>query len=96
MFLKPKNSLAIFDPTLRDFLPAEGREVGALSDHGYYWQRRVNDGDVDILDENQAKASVAAADKVRADEAAALEKDRRAALSPEQRAAEDAAAKKKG
>jgi hypothetical protein len=42
MTLKPGPGLAVRDPELRDFLPAEGRTV-PRSD---YWLRRLADGDV--------------------------------------------------
>lgn len=37
-------ALAVYDPILKDFLPAYGRDVGA--DHGLYWHRMVQSGDV--------------------------------------------------
>ena len=42
MKVKPAPGLTIVDPDLKDFLPAEGREVPDT----HYWQRRLRDGDV--------------------------------------------------
>ncbi|HEY2010532.1 MAG TPA: DUF2635 domain-containing protein [Rhizomicrobium sp.] len=43
MFVKPNAGLKVRDPVMRDFLPAEGREV---DDHDLYWHRRLRDKDV--------------------------------------------------
>lgn len=98
MFAKPKAGLAVFDPARRDYLPEEGREVGPAEAHGYYWHRRLQDADIDSLDEAAAKKSVADADVKRAQAAKDAEVARRAALTTEQRDAEDKAAgvKQKG
>lgn len=42
MFVRPTPGLRVPDPILRDFLPAEGREVEPSD----YWARRQRDGDV--------------------------------------------------
>ncbi|MFC0384337.1 DUF2635 domain-containing protein [Muricoccus vinaceus] len=42
MHVKPARGMQIPDPDLRDFLPAEGREVVPSE----YWTRRLADGDV--------------------------------------------------
>ena len=43
MFVKPNADLKVRDPVMRDFLPAEGREV---DDNDLYWHRRLRDKDV--------------------------------------------------
>jgi hypothetical protein len=42
MFVKPAPGLKVRDPDLRDFLPADGRDVPETD----YWRRRVRDEDV--------------------------------------------------
>ena len=42
LFVKPREGYKIPDPQLRDFLPADGREVP----HDVYWLRLLQDGDV--------------------------------------------------
>jgi hypothetical protein len=42
MFVKPAEGLTIRDPDLRDYLPAEGRDVP----NSEYWNRRLRDRDV--------------------------------------------------
>ena len=50
MFVKPSEGLSIRDPDLLDLLPDEGREVPESD----YWNRRVRDGDVVIVDATKA------------------------------------------
>lgn len=45
MFLKPAPDLRIVDPVLRDFLPADGREVTPSP----YWNRLMRNGDVIVV-----------------------------------------------
>lgn len=42
MYLKPNAGRTVPDPARGDVLPPEGREIEATQ----YWQRRLNDGDV--------------------------------------------------
>ncbi len=44
MYVTPRAGLRVVDPDLRDFLPAEGREVPESE----YWHRRDRDGDVTV------------------------------------------------
>lgn len=44
MFVVPAPGLTIPDPVLRDFLPAEGREV----EPSEYWSRRAAEGSVSV------------------------------------------------
>lgn len=56
MFVKPKPGLQIRDPDLRDFLPAEGREVPET----LYWTRLLHVyGDVVPVDPPAAPPPVA-------------------------------------
>ncbi|WP_175795965.1 DUF2635 domain-containing protein [Burkholderia anthina] len=48
MKVKPAPGLKVRDPVLKDYLPAEGREVG---DFDLYYIRRLRDGDVVRVDE---------------------------------------------
>lgn len=43
--VKPKQGLLIVDPELRTTLPAEGCAVNDAP----YWQRRIADGDVELV-----------------------------------------------
>lgn len=61
-------TLQVFDPALKNYLPPEGREVGA--DHVLYWTRRINDGDVTALTAADAAKSLDAAESARAKAAA--------------------------
>ena len=80
MFVKPKHQpdhpedafkvLKVFDPALSNYLPPEGREVGR--DYELYWHRLVNAGDVTVLNEAEAKASLDAAEAKAAAERQAL------------------------
>jgi len=53
MFIKPKNDKQIPDPVRGGYLPAEG---GTVDDNDIYWQRRINDGDVEIVTETKKTA----------------------------------------
>lgn len=58
MFIKPIAGRMIFDPDRGDLLPDEGREVTDQQ----YWQRRIQDGDVEMLiPENDEPATAVAA-----------------------------------
>ncbi|MFZ6724707.1 DUF2635 domain-containing protein [Undibacterium sp. MH2W] len=50
MFVKPSEGLSIRDPDLLDLLPEDGREVPESD----YWNRRVRDVDVVIVDTAKA------------------------------------------
>ncbi|MGX9963164.1 DUF2635 domain-containing protein [Roseomonas sp. F4] len=52
MYVIPAEGLKVPDPTLRDHLPTEGREVPRDA----YWMRRLRDGDI-----NEATAPAALA-----------------------------------
>lgn len=56
MYVYPKPGFKVFDPHLKDYLPAEGRTVPDIA----FWHRRVQDGDVTL--EPPAAVPVAAAD----------------------------------
>ena len=45
MFIKPRPGLQVPDPSRGDHLPEAGRDVDASQ----YWQRRLNDGDVEAV-----------------------------------------------
>lgn len=45
MYIKPINGKQIPDPVRGGFLPEAG---GNADDHDIYWQRRINDQDVEI------------------------------------------------
>ncbi len=86
MFVKPKfddkaeeglQQYQVWDPAQRNWLPAEGREVG--TDHEHYWTRASIQGDVTILSAEDGAASVAAADAKRAQAAAEKAKADKAA-----------------
>jgi len=57
MFIKPKDGRQVPDPDRGDVLPVEGREVNDQQ----YWQRRINDGDVELVDKPTAPPAKAAA-----------------------------------
>lgn len=61
-------ALQVFDPALKDFLPAEGRDVGA--DNELYWHRRVIGKEVAVLSADDGAKSIAAAETARARAAA--------------------------
>lgn len=46
MKIKPKSEKQIPDPVRGGFLPAEGQTV---DDNDVYWQRRITDGDVEVV-----------------------------------------------
>ncbi|MFP1739781.1 MULTISPECIES: DUF2635 domain-containing protein [Lonsdalea] len=46
MFVKPKDGRSVPDPARGDVLPESGRNV----EGNVYWYRRLNDGDVEIVD----------------------------------------------
>jgi len=79
----PKKGFQVFDPALRDYLPAEGREVSETP----YWRRRIIDGDVTesaarTPEQKQAEAAAeleAEGKRREAAEAAALEEAERLA-----------------
>ncbi len=45
VFIKPKKGKQIPDPVRGGFLPESGAKVDV---NDIYWQRRINDGDVEI------------------------------------------------
>lgn len=51
MFLKPKNGKKIPDPQRGDMLPETGRNI----DINQYWQRRLNDDDVEEVKPDKPK-----------------------------------------
>lgn len=53
MFIKPKDNKQIPDPVRGGFLPEQGAEVDV---NDMYWQRRINDGDVEISTKKAEKA----------------------------------------
>ncbi|MEQ0775898.1 DUF2635 domain-containing protein [Paraburkholderia tropica] len=48
MKVKPAPGLKVRDPETKDYLPAEGREVG---DFNRYFIRRLRDGDVVLVND---------------------------------------------
>jgi len=59
MFIKPKDGRQVPDPDRGDVLPVEGREVNDQQ----YWQRRINDGDVELVDKPTAAPAAAPTSK---------------------------------
>lgn len=59
MFIKPKDGRQVPDPDRGDVLPVEGREVNDQQ----YWQRRINDGDVELVDKPTAAHAAAPTSK---------------------------------
>lgn len=54
MLIKVKSGLVIRDPATRTFVPPEGLEV---PDDNLFWQRRLRDGDVELVNsETRAKS----------------------------------------
>lgn len=80
MFVKPKHQpdhpedafkvYKVYDPAQQNYLPPEGREVGR--DNDLYWERLKNSGDVTVLNAEDAKASLDAAEAKAAAERQAL------------------------
>lgn len=54
MLIKPINGKQIPDPVRGGFLPQAGSEV---DENDMYWQRRINDGDVEIAKPERLKAA---------------------------------------
>jgi len=52
MFIKPINNKQIPDPVRGGFLPETGGEVDV---NDMYWQRRINDGDVEVVTKKAVK-----------------------------------------
>lgn len=52
MFIKPINNKQIPDPVRGGFLPQAGAEVDV---NDIYWQRRINDGDVEVAVQKAVK-----------------------------------------
>lgn len=52
MYIKPNQGIKIRDPLTRAFLPEEGTNV----EESGFWLRRVRDGDVTVVRENQTAA----------------------------------------
>ena len=52
MFIKPINNKQIPDPVRGGFLPEQGAEVDV---NDIYWQRRINDGDVEVAVQKAVK-----------------------------------------
>ncbi|TFW71401.1 DUF2635 domain-containing protein [Methylotenera oryzisoli] len=48
MFIVPVGKKQIPDPIRGGFLPPEG---GRVDEHDIYWQRRIADGDVEVVKE---------------------------------------------
>ncbi|MDE3022258.1 MAG: DUF2635 domain-containing protein [Pseudomonadota bacterium] len=46
MFVKPVSGLLVREPATKQVLPPEGKEV---LDGDLFWQRRIRDGDVEIV-----------------------------------------------
>lgn len=46
MYIKPKVNKKIPDPIRGGYLPEQGRHV---DDNDIYWQRRINDEDVEVI-----------------------------------------------
>jgi len=46
MYIKPIQNKQIPDPVRGGYLPEQGGEV---DDNDMYWQRRINDGDVEVV-----------------------------------------------
>lgn len=46
--------LQVYDPALRDYLPAHGRAIG--KDNDLYWHRRVMHGEVAVLSDAEGNA----------------------------------------
>lgn len=70
-FFKPKDGVMVPDMARRDYVPPEGREIGDPNADGYYWQRRVDEGAGEFLDEKAAAESLKVAEDARAAAAAA-------------------------
>ncbi|HZR34346.1 MAG TPA: DUF2635 domain-containing protein [Nevskia sp.] len=56
MHVYPKPGFKVFDPQLKDYLPAEGRTVPPTP----FWHRRLQDGDVTTTDPRPAAGAAAA------------------------------------
>lgn len=52
MFIKPKDNKQIPDPARGGYLPADGANVDS---NDIYWQRRINDGDVEVVETKPTK-----------------------------------------
>lgn len=50
-YVKPVDDRVVPDPYRNDALPKEGRKV----ELDQYWHRRLQDGDITIIDENEPK-----------------------------------------
>lgn len=59
MYIQPIKGKLVIDPDTQEFLSATGKNV---DEHDIYWQRRINDGDVEIVD-SESVAEVAATTK---------------------------------
>lgn len=51
-------SLLVYDPALKDYLPAHGRDIGA--DHDLYWHRRQLQGEVVLVSAEDLNAGAEA------------------------------------
>lgn len=47
MFVKPAPGIKLRDPVTKQFIPSEGLQV---DDFDLFWIRRINDGDVVVVD----------------------------------------------
>jgi len=54
MFVRPAPGLKIRDPLTRTHIPENGIEVV----ESYFWLRRVRDGDVNVVQSNQAEKRI--------------------------------------
>lgn len=59
MYVKPKDGRQVPDPDRGDVLPVEGREVNDQQ----YWQRRINDGDVEVVEKPATSPAAAPTSK---------------------------------
>lgn len=76
--LEPSRVLfRVFDPALKNFIPAEGREIG--TDNDLYWHRRAAAGEVEVLSAEDGAKSIAEAERARIAAAAAEAKEKAAA-----------------
>jgi hypothetical protein len=49
VFVKPKEGLLVRDPKTKTPVPIDGMLVELNGTNGTYWRRRINDGDLSVI-----------------------------------------------
>jgi hypothetical protein len=57
-FVKPREGLTVRDPVNKAIIPAEGCNVPWIGPDGRYWRRRVNCGDVILIEVEEKPVQV--------------------------------------